>query len=62
MRIVKTQETTGTFKLRKVELKQQGFDPATIDDPLFVLLNRDKGYETLTAGIHRRILAGKVKL
>ena len=42
MRIVKTQETTGTFKLRKVELKQQGFDPATIGDPLFVLLTGTK--------------------
>ena len=47
VRIVKTQETTGTFKLRKVELKQQGFDPAAISEPLFVLLDRDKGYEAL---------------
>ena len=62
VRIVKTQETTGTFKLRKVELKQQGFDPAAIGEPLFVLLDRNKGYEALTAEIHRRILAGKVKL
>ena len=62
MRIVKTQETTGTFKLRKVALKQQGFDPAAIDEPLFVLLDRDKGYEALTAEIHRRILSGKVRL
>ncbi len=62
VRILKTQETTGTFKLRKVELKQQGFDPAGISEPLFVLLDRSKGYEALTAGIHRRILAGKVKL
>jgi fatty-acyl-CoA synthase len=61
VRIIKAQETTGTFKLRKVELKQQGFDPALIDEPLFVLLDRDHGYQPLTRAIHRRILAGTVR-
>jgi acyl-CoA synthetase (AMP-forming)/AMP-acid ligase II len=61
VRIIKAQETTGTFKLRKVELKQQGFDPALVDEPLFVLLDRDHGYQPLTRAIHRRILAGTVR-
>lgn len=62
VRIVATQETTGTFKPRKVALKRQGFDIATISDPLFVLLGRRQGYEALTPEIHRRILSGKVTL
>ncbi len=62
LRIVKTQETTGTFKLRKVELKQQGFDPTAISEPLFILLERDKGYRALTAEIHRQIVSGKARL
>ena len=62
VRILKTQETTGTFKLRKVELKQQGFDPAVVDDPLYALLDRNKGYEALTAKTFRRIQSGEVRL
>jgi len=62
VRIVKTQETTGTFKLRKVALKQQGFDPALISEPLFALLDRNRGYKALTTEIHRRILSGKLRL
>ena len=61
VRIIKAQETTGTFKLRKVELKRQGFDPALIHEPLFVLLDRDHGYQPLTRAIHCRILAGTVR-
>jgi fatty-acyl-CoA synthase len=62
VRIVKTQETTGTFKLRKVALKQQGFDPAAVVEPLFALLDRDKGYQALTPEVHRRILSGTLRL
>jgi fatty-acyl-CoA synthase len=56
------QPTTSTLKIRKVELKQQGFDPAEIREPLFVLLHRDKGYEALTAEIFHRIQDGSLKL
>jgi fatty-acyl-CoA synthase len=62
VRVVKTQETTGTFKLRKVKLKQQGFDPTAISEPLFALLERDRGYKALTTEIYRRIVSGKAKL
>jgi acyl-CoA synthetase (AMP-forming)/AMP-acid ligase II len=62
VRIVKQQETTETFKVRKVELKQQGFDPAQVSEPLFVLLDRDGGYEALTTQTYKRILSGEMKL
>ena len=62
VRIVKQQETTETFKVRKVELKQQGFDPAQISEPLYVLLDRDGGYEPLTTQTYNRFLSGELKL
>ena len=62
VRIKKDQDTTETFKIRKVELKRQGFDPAFCEEPLFVLLNRDAGYEVLTAQTYARILGGTLKL
>lgn len=55
-------EITGTFKHRKVELVKEGFDPATLGDPLFWLDPESKGYKPLTAEDHRRIVAGDVKL
>lgn len=62
VRTVEAPETTATFKVRKVEWKQQGFDCARINEPLLVLLRRDRGYQTLTPQIHRRILDGTLKL
>jgi fatty-acyl-CoA synthase len=36
VRILKEAPVTGTFKLRKVELQREGFDPEKVSDPLFV--------------------------
>ncbi len=52
--------TTGTFKHRKVELRRQGFDPATIDEPLHVLMPGATAYQPLTAELHVDIAAGQV--
>ncbi len=41
-------ETTSTFKYRKTDLKQQGFDPEAVNEPLYVLRDRQQGYELLT--------------
>jgi acyl-CoA synthetase (AMP-forming)/AMP-acid ligase II len=62
VRVMQTQKITGTFKMRKVELKQQGFDPAEIREPMFVLLHRDRGYEALTVESFHRIQDGNLKL
>jgi fatty-acyl-CoA synthase len=40
VRLQAAPDLTGTFKLRKVELQKQGFDPALHDDPVFY---RDDG-------------------
>ena len=55
LRLRKAQETTGTFKYRKVELKDEAFDPTRVDEPLFGLLDRARGYEPLNAETVERI-------
>ncbi|NKF24027.1 long-chain-acyl-CoA synthetase [Solimonas marina] len=56
------QETTATFKFRKLELKQQGFDPAKVGEPLYVLRDRSVGYEPLDASLFEAIVRGAVRL
>lgn len=62
VRLRSAQETTATFKFRKLELKQQGFDPAQIDEPLFVLRDRTRGYEPLDAELFAAIQGNELRL
>jgi len=62
LRIRPEMEITGTFKLRKVELVKEGFDPDTISDPLYILHNSNPEYVPLTAQVYADIVAGKMKL
>jgi fatty-acyl-CoA synthase len=58
IRLQKAIETTGTFKYRKMDLVQQGFDPDKVDgEPLYVRTG-EGAYEPLTAETRARILAG----
>lgn len=62
IRLRPEQELTGTFKFRKVELKQQGFDPARVSEPLYALVDAKKGYERITPGLFARLAGRTVKL
>ncbi|MFP5306822.1 MAG: long-chain-acyl-CoA synthetase [Gammaproteobacteria bacterium] len=62
LRIVGEHDTTSTFKFRKAALKQQGFDPQRISDPLYVLRDRNAGYEPLTPELYQQIVAGALRL
>ncbi len=53
-------EITGTFKLRKVDLVQEGADPARIDDPLYVL--KEDRYVPLDGQYYADICAGRIRL
>ncbi|MEQ1440274.1 long-chain-acyl-CoA synthetase [Fontimonas sp. SYSU GA230001] len=61
LRLRDEHETTGTFKFRKGTLKQQGFDPRQVDEPLYVLRDRDAGYEPLTPALYARIRDGELR-
>ncbi|MFT5433866.1 MAG: citronellyl-CoA synthetase, partial [Myxococcota bacterium] len=53
-------EVTGTFKHIKHRLRDDGFDPSIVSDPLFVRLPGSNHYEPLTEGLHRQITAREV--
>ncbi|MFM9864562.1 MAG: long-chain-acyl-CoA synthetase [Micropepsaceae bacterium] len=55
-------EITGTFKHRKVELVKEGYDPRTVQDPLFFLDPVDGQYVPLTPELHDRLMAGEIRL
>jgi len=52
-------DITGTFKQKKTDLVAEGFDPATIRDPLYVL--EDGRYVPLDAARYADIVAGRVR-
>ncbi|MES2885351.1 MAG: long-chain-acyl-CoA synthetase [Pseudomonadota bacterium] len=62
LRLKSEQEVTGTFKFKKVDLKREGFDPATVSDPLYVLADRSRGYEPLGIELFEQIQQGKLRL
>ncbi|WP_374470414.1 long-chain-acyl-CoA synthetase [Phenylobacterium sp.] len=61
LRILPELTTTGTFKLRKVDLVTDGFDPARIKGPLFFHDPR-KGYVKITKGVFDKLASGTVKV
>jgi len=54
-------ETTGTFKYRKMDLVEDGFDPARISEPLY-FKQPGVGYVPLDADLAGRIQGGEFKL
>jgi fatty-acyl-CoA synthase len=61
VRILPAIETTGTFKYRKIDLVDEGFDPARFKGPVYYK-DPTKGYVKMTKPGHAKILAGGVKL
>jgi fatty-acyl-CoA synthase len=55
-------ETTTTFKIKKVDLSQQGFDPRTISDPIYVNNPTAKSFVRVDAPLYDQIVNGKVRL
>ena len=60
LRIEDALEVTGTFKQLKSELRRQGFDPALVTRPLFVVPPGSATYVPLTAELHRAITRGEL--
>ncbi|HEY0052906.1 MAG TPA: long-chain-acyl-CoA synthetase, partial [Caulobacteraceae bacterium] len=54
-------ETTGTFKYRKVDLVDDGFDPETAGEPIYVLDSK-KGYARITPTVMAKLQAGELRL
>jgi fatty-acyl-CoA synthase len=62
VRILPEAEVTGTFKLRKVELQKQGFDPEQVPDRLFVRDEAASAYVPLTPQRAAEIRSGAGRL
>jgi fatty-acyl-CoA synthase len=62
VRLLPALEATGTFKPRKQDLMQAGFDPHRIKDPLYFDDVRAQRYVTLDAELFAAIAAGTVRI
>jgi fatty-acyl-CoA synthase len=62
VRLMPQMGITGTFKHRKIDLIEQGFDPSRLADPLFVFNAQTRRYEPLDATRHADIVAGRFKI
>ncbi|XP_029993431.1 long-chain fatty acid transport protein 2 [Sphaeramia orbicularis] len=62
IRIQPCLEMTGTFKMKKVKLVEEGFNPANITDPLYFLDPEKKTYVPLTEEIYKAIASREIKL
>ncbi len=54
-------ECTATYKITKVALKNEGFDPQSVNDALYVLLPGQTGYRPLTQELYKNIWDGKYR-
>uniref|UniRef100_A0A3Q1B8N0 long-chain-fatty-acid--CoA ligase n=1 Tax=Amphiprion ocellaris TaxID=80972 RepID=A0A3Q1B8N0_AMPOC len=62
IRLQNAVEVTGTFKQMKVKLVEESFDPGRIQDPLYILDDKEKSYVPLTAQVYSSIMSGNIKL
>ncbi|XP_075213343.1 long-chain fatty acid transport protein 4-like [Lycorma delicatula] len=60
IRILESVELTGTFKLKKVDLQAEGFNPERIKDALY--FRKNKTFVPLTTELYSSILEGKERL
>lgn len=61
IRIRQQIETTGTFKHKKSDLKDEGYDLGKVKDALYVLLPNANAYVRLTAEIQSKINSGEYR-
>lgn len=59
LRIVESVSTTGTFKQKKVELRDEGWDPQLVNDPLWVRDSKAGRYVELTPERAAAVRAGE---
>lgn len=55
-------EKTSTFKLQKVELQREGFDPARVPDTMYFLNSKSGRYELLTPEVYAAITSGELRM
>ncbi|XP_006886096.1 PREDICTED: long-chain fatty acid transport protein 6 [Elephantulus edwardii] len=61
VRIQDKMETTGTFKLQKFWLVEEGFNPQKISDTIYFMDNLKKSYVLMTKELYDQITLGEIK-
>jgi fatty-acyl-CoA synthase len=61
VRLIKSADTTGTFKYKKTDLVADGFDPDKVDGALYVRGGKS-GYTKLSDAARQAILNGETRL
>ncbi|XP_072176676.1 long-chain fatty acid transport protein 4-like [Diadema setosum] len=62
LRMLSKMDTTGTFKIKKVQIRNEGFNVHQVKDKLFYLNVRAGKYEEITPAVYADIQSGKIKL
>jgi fatty-acyl-CoA synthase len=62
LRLLGTIEATGTFKPKKQELMQAGFDPGAVADPLYFDDGREAVYKRIDSEAFLAVTTGKLRL
>ena len=52
----------GTYKLKKLDLQKEGYNPDPIDDPLYFLSPSTGTFVPLTSQLYKDIISGKQRL
>ncbi|MCL4149697.1 UNVERIFIED_CONTAM: hypothetical protein GTU68_041694 [Idotea baltica] len=58
IRVQREAETTGTFKYRKIDLVEEGFDPHRFEDPVWMYHPDQKQYVELTRDRYESLISG----
>lgn len=61
VRVLATLDTTGTFKMRKMDLVADGYDPGKVKGPLF-FHDPKRGYVKITKAVYDKIATGLAKV
>ena len=62
LRMREANDVTSTFKSKKIDLVEQGFDQSRTDDPIYFNDPRRKAFVRLDSALYEDIKAGGVRL
>lgn len=60
IRLLSKVDMTGTFKLKKVDLQKEGFDPTKITDSLYYMASNGK-FQKLDKAVYEQIINGEMR-
>lgn len=62
LRVTRCPPLTGTYKLKKLDLQKEGYNPSTMKDPLYFLNPSTGTFVPLTSQLYDNIVSGKQRL